>query len=113
MIWSTPALTACASTTSAPNPFRPGSGSRYSNQGKQAALSRVFHQEPARTVQSGYYFGQEATALFELMAEQITLALRHDCIRHALPCVQCEERGQGATINFMQRFAFPAEDAGN
>ncbi len=50
----------------------------------------------------GYYFGQEATALFELMSEQITLALRHDCIRHQLPCVQCDERGQKATINFMQ-----------
>src|SRR5512147_1051599 len=37
-----------------------------------------------------YYFGQESTALFDLLSEQITLALRHDCIRHNLPCVQCE-----------------------
>jgi len=50
----------------------------------------------------GYYFGQEATALFELMSEQIALALRHDCIRHDLPCVQCEELGQRATISFMR-----------
>jgi len=49
-----------------------------------------------------YYFGQEATALFELMSEQVALALRHDCIRHDLPCVACEELGQAATINFMQ-----------
>jgi len=49
-----------------------------------------------------YYFGQEATALFELMSEQIALALRHDCIRHDLPCVRCEELGQEATINFMK-----------
>ncbi|MGO8943007.1 MAG: serine O-acetyltransferase EpsC [Syntrophobacteraceae bacterium] len=49
-----------------------------------------------------YYFGQEATALFELMSEQLALALRHDCIRHDLPCVACEELGQAATINFMQ-----------
>ncbi len=49
----------------------------------------------------GYYFGQEATSLFELMSEQIVLALRHDCIRHDLPCVQCEEAGQMATISFM------------
>ena len=49
-----------------------------------------------------YYFGQEATALFELMSEQTALALRHDCIRHDLPCVACEELGQAATINFMQ-----------
>lgn len=49
-----------------------------------------------------YYFGQEATVLFELVAEQITIALRHDCIRHDLPCTQCEERGQGAAIKLMR-----------
>ncbi|HYA41257.1 MAG TPA: serine O-acetyltransferase EpsC [Syntrophobacteraceae bacterium] len=50
----------------------------------------------------GYYFGQEATALFEIMSEQIALALRHDCIRHDLPCVQCDELGQSAAISFMR-----------
>ncbi|MDA8308837.1 MAG: serine acetyltransferase [Deltaproteobacteria bacterium] len=49
-----------------------------------------------------YYFGQEATELFEIMSEQMALALRHDCIRHDLPCVHCEEAGQRATINFMR-----------
>jgi len=53
-------------------------------------------------VNLSYYFGQEATALFENLSEQITLALRHDCIRHDLPCIQCEERGQEAAINFMR-----------
>ena len=49
-----------------------------------------------------YYLGQEATALFEALSEQITLALRHDCIRHNLPCVECEERGQEAAMRFMR-----------
>ncbi len=49
-----------------------------------------------------YYLGQEATELFEIMSEQVALALRHDCIRHDLPCVHCEETGKRATINFMQ-----------
>ena len=48
-----------------------------------------------------YYFGQEATALFEHLSEQVTVALRHDCIRHNLPCVQCEDRGQQITVDFM------------
>ena len=61
-----------------------------------------FIRNRLETFNLSYYLGQEATALFELMSEQVTLALRHDCIRHNLPCVQCEERGQGATINFMQ-----------
>jgi serine O-acetyltransferase len=50
-----------------------------------------------------YYFGQEATALFENLSEQVTVALRHDCIRHNLPCVQCEDRGQQVTVDFMGR----------
>ncbi|MEM5790216.1 MAG: serine O-acetyltransferase EpsC [Syntrophobacteraceae bacterium] len=49
-----------------------------------------------------YYFGQEATALYELVSEQIMIALRHDCIRHNLPCVMCEERGQEAAIGLMR-----------
>ena len=34
-------------------------------------LIRNIYQEPAGEVQSRHYFGQEATALFELMSEQI------------------------------------------
>jgi serine O-acetyltransferase len=48
-----------------------------------------------------YYFGQEATALFEVLSEQVSVALRHDCIRHKLPCIKCEERGQEITVEFM------------
>ena len=49
-----------------------------------------------------YYFGQETTALFEALSEQITLAIRHDCIRHNLACTHCDERGQEAAIDFLR-----------
>jgi serine O-acetyltransferase len=49
-----------------------------------------------------YYLGQEITALFEILSEQITLAIRHDCIRHNQPCVKCEELGQEITIGFLK-----------
>jgi serine O-acetyltransferase len=49
-----------------------------------------------------YYLGQESTELFQTMSEQVTLALRHDCIRHDLPCVHCEESGQRITVEFMR-----------
>jgi serine O-acetyltransferase len=51
----------------------------------------------------GYYFGQEGTALFELLSEQIVVALRHDCVRHHLPCLECEEHGQEITVSLMNR----------
>ncbi len=49
----------------------------------------------------GYYFGQEATALFEILSEQVSLAVRHDCIRHNLSCTHCEDQGQEAAMRFM------------
>lgn len=49
-----------------------------------------------------YYFGQEATALFETLSEQVALAIRHDCIRHNQTCTNCEERGQQAAIDFLR-----------
>ena len=52
-------------------------------------------------VNAGYYFGQEVTGLFEALSEQIMLAIRHDCVRHNLPCTDCEERGQKAAIDFL------------
>jgi len=54
------------------------------------------------SVNLSYYFGQEVTSFFELLSEQITLALRHECIRHDLPCVKCEERGHEAAMLFLR-----------
>jgi len=50
----------------------------------------------------GYYFGQEAVAFFEALAGEITLCIRHECLRYNLDCTHCEERGQEEAIRFMQ-----------
>jgi serine O-acetyltransferase len=51
-----------------------------------------------------YYFGQEITAFFELLSEQITLAIRHDCLRNNRACIHCEEKGQEIAIRFLHEF---------
>lgn len=51
-------------------------------------------------VNVGYYFGQEVTAFFDVLAKQITLAVRHECLRHDLSCSHCEERGPQAAVEF-------------
>jgi serine O-acetyltransferase len=61
-----------------------------------------FVKKQVDQVNVGYYFGQEVTALFETLSEQITLAIRHDCIRHNQPCTNCEERGQQAAVDFLR-----------
>ena len=49
-----------------------------------------------------YYYGQELTEFFEALSEQITLSIRHECRRHNMSCVQCEERGQEIAITVMR-----------
>jgi serine O-acetyltransferase len=59
---------------------------------------------PARVdqVNAKYYFGQETTALFEALSEQVMLAIRHDCIRNNQACTHCGDRGQEAAIEFLR-----------
>lgn len=61
-----------------------------------------FIPERVDQVNVKYYFGQEVTALFEILSEQITLAIRHDCIRHNQDCTHCEDRGQQTAIEFLK-----------
>jgi serine O-acetyltransferase len=49
-----------------------------------------------------YYLGQQATALYEILSEQIILAIRHDCIRHNQSCVHCEPLGHQLTVEFLK-----------
>jgi serine O-acetyltransferase len=53
----------------------------------------------------GYYLGQEAVAFFEVLAQQITLSLRHECLRYGLPCTHCQERGQEEALLFMRQLS--------
>jgi serine O-acetyltransferase len=53
-------------------------------------------------VNLGYYFGQEATSFFEALAEQITLSIRHECLRYNQPCTHCTEKGHEIAIAFLE-----------
>jgi serine O-acetyltransferase len=50
-----------------------------------------------------YYLGQQMTALYESLSEQMILAIRHDCIRHRKPCVHCEPLGHQLTVEFLRK----------
>jgi serine O-acetyltransferase len=49
-----------------------------------------------------YYLGQETISLFEALSHQIALCIRHECIRHDLPCTHCEERGREEAMKFIR-----------
>jgi len=61
-----------------------------------------FVQKRLDAVNVGYYLGQEMTALFEELSEQITLAIRHDCLRHNQSCTNCGERGLSGAVEFLR-----------
>ena len=61
-----------------------------------------FIQLRLNKVNLGYYFGQEVTAFFEVLAEQIMLSIRHECLRYGHPCTQCQERGHQEAVNFLR-----------
>jgi len=50
-----------------------------------------------------YYLGQQVTSLYEVLAEQITLAIRHDCIRQNQSCVHCEPLGHKLAVEFLKK----------
>jgi serine O-acetyltransferase len=49
-----------------------------------------------------YYLGQEASVLFECLSEQISLSIRHDCLRSHQLCTLCVKRGHDAAGTFIQ-----------
>jgi serine O-acetyltransferase len=62
-----------------------------------------FIQTRLDRINLGYYFGQEVTALYEALSEQIMRAIRHDCRRTDKECTDCAERGHATAIEFLGR----------
>ncbi len=49
-----------------------------------------------------YAIGQVSTALFDLLSEQITHSIRHECFRFAKECTDCEGRGYDAALQLLE-----------
>ncbi|HSW62227.1 MAG TPA: serine O-acetyltransferase EpsC [Dissulfurispiraceae bacterium] len=47
-----------------------------------------------------YYYGQTITLFFEMLAEQLALALRYECRRRSMTCVSCDEQGKEIAMQF-------------
>jgi len=61
-----------------------------------------FSRQRVDGVNLTFFLGQEAVALFEELSRQITLCLRHECLRYGLPCVHCQEKGQEEAVRFLR-----------
>ncbi|MDI3540007.1 MAG: serine O-acetyltransferase, partial [Methanolobus sp.] len=50
-----------------------------------------------------YHLGSELTKLCELLSEQISNSIIHDCNRFEENCSECIDRGQAETITFLEK----------
>ncbi len=56
-----------------------------------------FTRDRIDPVNSRFVIGQAVTSLYDLLSDQITRSIRHECFRFERDCSNCEERGyQGA-----------------
>lgn len=50
-----------------------------------------------------YFIGRETTDLYEMLVDQISMAIRHDCRRHELPCSNCDQQSHKLAFSFIER----------
>jgi len=60
-----------------------------------------FTREKLDPVNMRYSLGQTVSRLFDLLADQITHNIRHDCLRYNLPCSGCESQGHSIALEMM------------
>jgi len=49
-----------------------------------------------------YSIGLAISQLYDILSEQITHVLRHDCLRYGQACSECEKRGNSAALKVIQ-----------
>lgn len=71
--------------------------------GRRILFPGYFDEKVVDRVNLEYQLGQEVVALYELLAEQISRAVRHECLRHDLACTHCSQRGDEAAYEFCRK----------
>lgn len=68
---------------------------------KEVLFPGYFTREKLDPVNLKYYMGQQVSILFDMLSEQISLSIRHDCFRYHQPCSECLDSGQHAALEFL------------
>ncbi len=61
-----------------------------------------YTREKLDPVNLRYTLGRTVTELYDLLAEQVSHTIRHDCLRYDQPCSDCDERGQKIALEVME-----------
>lgn len=49
-----------------------------------------------------YAIGQVSTAVFDLLSDQVTRSIRHECFRFQKDCIDCESRGYDVALQLLE-----------
>lgn len=60
-----------------------------------------FNREKLDPVNLKYRIGELTSTVFDLLAEQITRAVRYECFKYDLPCSDCTRRGYETALAFL------------
>lgn len=60
-----------------------------------------FSKEKINPVNIKYYTGKNVTELYELLSNEISCAIRHECIRFDNPCDDCVKKGQMVAVDIL------------
>jgi serine O-acetyltransferase len=71
-------------------------------QAKRILFPGYFTRSKLHAANLEYYIGKQTTDLYDQLAEQIVMAIRHDCRRNELPCTNCETRSHRLALAFVQ-----------
>ncbi len=76
------------------------------NKLREILFPGYFSREKVDPVNLKYTMGQAVTNLFDMLAEQITHSIRHDCLRYDLSCSDCGERGYRIALEVLESIPF-------
>jgi serine O-acetyltransferase len=68
---------------------------------REVLFPGYFTKEKIDPTNLKYYIGQTVSVLYDMISEQITHSIRHECFRYDLPCTECEEQGQKFALDFL------------
>jgi len=72
------------------------------NKFREILFPGYYTREKLDPVNLQYTVGQTVSVLYDLLAEQITHSIRHDCFRYDQLCSDCEERGQEIALQVLE-----------
>ncbi len=62
-----------------------------------------FSPEKLDPANLSYYIGQCVNQLYNMLAEQVTCSIRHDCLRYELTCQECIEKGYEVSLQVLDK----------